>query len=116
MRFQSLAAAFLVVVAPLAAAGEQAGDLPTNNQAVVPTVSVEVIATGGHADTADQAAQAATTPHADYAVSAGSAGTAGSATNLSPPDCPSVGNWYYTLDGNTGQLRCVRDGGERPDD
>ncbi len=115
MRYTPLASALLLAgAAALAHAGETAGDLPTNHQAAMLTVTVEVIATGGHADTADQAdqaTQATTTPHATYADSAGSSG---SASNLSAPDCPTVGDWHYVVDSRTGQLRCERDGGGNP--
>ena len=117
MRYTSLTAALLLAAAaPFAVAGEQAGDLPANHQAALETVSVEVIATGGHADTADDAARASTTPHADYAVTAGSSGTATSATNVTAPECPSVGNWYYSVSSLTGQVECVRDGGGNPNE
>ena len=119
MRYTPLASALLLAgAAALAHAGETAGDLPTNHQAALLAVTVEVIATGGHADTADQAAQATqadTTPHADYATTAGSS-HGGTADSLKTPDCPTVGDWYYVVDSRTGQLRCERDGGGNPNE
>ena len=119
MRYTPLASALLLAgAAALAHAGETAGDLPTNHQAALLTVTVEVIATGGHADTADQATQAneaTTTPHAAYADTAGG----GTAANLSVPDCPgsrpNPWQWQNVLNTSTGKLVCTRtQGGGNP--
>ena len=111
MRYTHLASALLLAgAAVLAHAGETAGDLPTNHQAALLPVTVEVIATGGHADTADEAAQALTTPHADYADAAGNA------TSTSVPTCPDLQNWEYHVSPTTGQVTCVRTTGGNPNE
>ena len=115
MRFTSLASALLLAgVASLALAGEQAGDLPANYQAAtMVTPLVEVIATGGHADTADHATTAdtasrsTTSDHAEEAER-----VTGDLGDCPPTNHPRPDWWAFRVNADTGAIECVRvDGG-----
>ncbi len=106
--------AALALAGPVGAQNQQAGKLPTNDQtAFVASITMEVTATGGEADTLDPSdpytLPKTKVPQAQHADTAGSAG------NVSPPgSCyrtQGAWTWEWQLDPQTGELVCVRTGG-----